>query len=581
MSFKAVRSPVAVLLAFAFLMALFPASYAGSASGPAQSGTRPRRGKNGAEDKDSSRQTAEPTTSESKPSTQESQPAPPRVLPPGDRAESTVAVGRERSQERSASPVGELVNSPQSPQSRSGKRPEPPPFDRPSASSRRSDSSTEPNSGANQPATSAQGRSGPTQPSSERDAPTSNSDRASSERGRNSEPVLGRPADSRNPSRTPDSTDPERGRSNKPSLHRPSDPQDSAGVPTPRSSTPQSDGGPAANEQSEVIKLDSTLVNIPILVSDRSGRYVPQLSKRDFTLYEDGIQQEVAFFGSEEVPFNVALVLDMSPSVQGSNEDIQDAAIEFVRQLRPDDRVMIVSFDRRVHFLTNFTNNRRTLETAIRSTSTGSGTSVYDAVYEVVDRLRQVDGRKALILFSDGEDTTSNRASYDESIDIVTESDVLVYGLRYPGSGTNVRVNPWPRSPIPQIPFPIPFPWPWPRRRGHFTNYLPQANFGGAPPTSSSSAVQNWPRRGSRDYMTDVAAAGGGPVYDAEKIGDLSRLASRIADELRHVYVISYYPTNSLSNGGFRTIRIRVKGRDELAVRHRRGYNARDVKRGT
>ena len=81
--------------------------------------------------------------------------------------------------------------------------------------------------------------------------------------------------------------------------------------------------------------------------------------------------------------------------------------------------------------------------------------------------------------------------------------------------------------------------------------------------------------------MTDVATAGGGPVYDAEKIGDLSRLASRIADELRHVYVISYYPTNSLSNGGFRTLRVRVKGRDELAVRHRRGYNARDVKRGT
>jgi len=196
----------------------------------------------------------------------------------------------------------------------------------------------------------------------------------------------------------------------------------------------------------------------------------------------------------------------------------------------------------------------------------------------VVARLRQVDGRKALILFSDGEDTTSNKASYDESIDAVTESDILVYGLRYPGAGSNVRVNPWPRSPIPQIPFPIPFPWPWPRRRGgHFTNQLAPSSYGNA---ASANTVQSWPRR-SRDYMTDVATAGGGPVYDAEKIGDLSRLAGRIADELRHVYVISYYPTNSLSNGGFRTIRIRVKGRDELAVRHRRGYNARDVKRGT
>ncbi len=577
MSFKPVRSPVAVLLVFVFLMALFPASYAGSESDPAaQTGTRPRRGKNGVDDKDSARQGTESMPSESKQSRQETQAGPTRTPTVDDRSESTVAGDRQdRSQERSASAVDEPANARQS-----GKRPEPPPFDRPTASSNRSDSSIE--QIRNQSGTSARQQSGTPQTRRDDDASSSTSagaDRASSERGRSSEPVLGRPADSRNPSRTPDSAYPERGRSNKPSLHRPSDPQDDGGVPTPRSSEkPQSERGPAPSDQNEVIKLDATLVNIPILVSDRSGRYVPQLSKKDFILYEDGIQQEVAFFGSEEVPFNVALVLDMSPSVQGSNSDIQDAAIEFVRQLRPDDRVMIVSFDRRVHFLTDFTNNRRALESAIRSTSTGSGTSVYDAVYEVVDRLRQIDGRKALILFSDGEDTTSNRASYDESIDVVTESDVLVYGLRYPGTGTNVRVNPWPRSPIPQIPFPIPFPWPWPRRRGHFTNYMPPpANYGSA---SSPGAAQNWPRRSSRDYMTDVATAGGGPVYDAEKIGDLSRLAGRIADELRHVYVISYYPTNSLSNGGFRTLRVRVKGRDELAVRHRRGYNARDVKRG-
>ena len=316
-------------------------------------------------------------------------------------------------------------------------------------------------------------------------------------------------------------------------------------------------------------------------MSDRSGRYVPQLSARDFILYEDGAQQEVAFFGREEVPFNVAVVLDMSPSVQGSSDDIHDAAIEFVRQLRPDDKVMVVSFDRRVRFLTDLTNNRRMLESAIRSTSTGSGTSVYDAVYEVVERLRGIDGRKALILFSDGEDTTSSRASYDEAIDIVTESDVLVYGLRYPGTGTNIHVNPWPRNPIPQIPFPLPFPWPWPRRRrGTFTNYSPPTNPSNVARTTGTASTQNWPRRG-RDFMTDVTAAGGGPVYDADQISDLSRLANRIAEELRHVYVISYYPTNSLSNGGFRTIRVRVRGRDELAVRHRRGYNAREVRRGT
>jgi hypothetical protein len=325
------------------------------------------------------------------------------------------------------------------------------------------------------------------------------------------------------------------------------------------------------------VKLESTLVNMPLLVSDRSGRYIPQLSARDFALYEDGVQQTIASFGTEEVPFSVALLLDVSPSVQGNIDSIQDAAIAFVRQLRDQDRVMIVSFDRQVHYLSDFTSDRRELEWAIRRANTGSGTSVYDAVFEVVQRkLRNIDGRKALILFSDGEDTTSGRASYDDAIDIVTESDVLVYGLRYPGNGGRggVRVDPWPRSPIPGIQLPFPFPWPFPRRRrGPFTfsNLTPSGNNAGTP-----TSPQSWPRRrgGGGDFMADITAAGGGPVYDAERISDMSRVAYRIAEELRHVYVISYYPTNPLSNGGYRSVRVSVKGRDDIAIRHRRGYQA-------
>jgi VWFA-related protein len=345
----------------------------------------------------------------------------------------------------------------------------------------------------------------------------------------------------------------------------------------PRSGSSQTDPSQRQPAEDEAIRLESTLVNLPLLVSDRSGRFIPQLTRKDFLLYEDGVQQQVASFASEEVPFSVALLLDVSPSVQGNIQNIQEAALAFVRQLRARDRVMVVSFDRRARYLTDFTSDRRRLESAILSISTGSGTSVYDAVYETVEqRLKDVEGRKALILFSDGEDTTSSRASYDDAVNIVTESDVLVYGLRYPGSGgANIRINPWPRFPGPQTqPFPLPFPWPFPqprRRRGPFTAD-PNAD------PSTSNAVPQWSRRGRRggDFMADIAAAGGGPVYDAENIGDLTRLATRIADELRHVYVISYYPTNPLSNGGYRSIRVSVKGRDEIAVRHRRGYNARD-----
>jgi Ca-activated chloride channel family protein len=431
----------------------------------------------------------------------------------------------------------------QSPQG-SRRRPTPPPFDRPPLVTDRSAQDSQP---AGAP------------PSSE-------------------PPVLHRPpaTDSRNPSSA--ST------GQPPVLRRPSDSREQSSQPPQNTQERQNAGQHSGANQvpgddDQVIKLESTLVNIPLLVSDRSGRYVPQLNKDDFVLYEDGTQQEIASFGSEEVPFSVALLLDVSPSVEGNIEGIQDAALAFVRQLRPQDRVMVVSFDRQPHFLTDLTSDRRQLEWAIRSISTGSGTSVYDAIYETVSRrMRNIEGRKALLLFSDGEDTTSSQASYDDAINIVSESDVLVYGLRYPGtSGGNIHINPWPRSPIPNFPLPLPWPWPFPRRRrGPFT--LTNLGGNGHVMNAAATAAQSRNRRrGNGDFMADITAAGGGPVYDAERIGDLSRLANKIAEELRHVYVLSYYPSNPLSNGGYRSVRVRVKNRDDIAVRHRRGYNARDA----
>jgi hypothetical protein len=335
--------------------------------------------------------------------------------------------------------------------------------------------------------------------------------------------------------------------------------------------------GQQSGSKDETIRLDATLVNLPLLVSDRSGRFIPQLSKNDFEVYEDGVKQEIAFFGNEEVPFNVALLLDVSPSVSNSLEEIQEAAIAFVKQLRAEDRVMIVAFDRNVRFLTDFTNDRYVLERAIENTRTGNGTSVYEAVYDTVaNRLRHVQGRKALILLSDGEDTTSRSVGYEEAINVVTESDVLVYGLRFPDTGGYGHQNGPYNYPRNRLPWPIPrnpFPFPWP----HFSGPDP------SPDPASGNAGQWGQRSGrnsshGRDFMADVAEAGGGPVYDAKTVRDMPRLARQIADELRHVYVASYYPTNSLSNGGYRSIRVRVKGRDDIAVRHRRGYDAAEVR---
>jgi len=234
-------------------------------------------------------------------------------------------------------------------------------------------------------------------------------------------------------------------------MRRPTDDQGQSESAQPQQRSQES-GQQSGGSKDETIRLDATLVNLPLLVSDRSGRFIPQLSKRDFEIYEDGVKQEIAFFGNEEVPFNVALLLDVSPSVSNSLDDIHEAAIAFVRQMRPEDRIMIVAFDRNVRFLTDFTNDRYVLERAIENTRTGNGTSVYEAVYDTVaNRLRHVQGRKALILLSDGEDTTSRSAGYDETINIVTQFDGLVYGLRFPYTGGYAQHGPWsyPRNRMP------------------------------------------------------------------------------------------------------------------------------------
>lgn len=606
MSLRAVRSSLAAVVTTALLITLLPPTLAQSGTTQAQSTTqRARRGKNGEPAKapdsqdSASDENANPDSNQG--NSESSRPA-------LSNKSSTSQQPSKSSQTSPETPAQPAAQSKEDPLRSSG---EPrhernaPPFDRPplrsqghrvetsrdvNPDSRPQTSSQRPSYSSNEPARQGDSRQYPQYP---RDGSTSTgadsgaaadpsatgTDPARNNRSGGGPPVLRRPADSRNDGATQTSRPPVLRR---PSDSQPSEENGSQDVKAGRPYPGQQGGGTQQQQsgEDEVVKLESTLVSIPLLVSDRSGRYIPQLRANDFLLYEDGVQQKIESFGSEEVPFSVVLLLDVSPSVSGSIKEIQDAAIAFVHQLRSQDRVMVVSFDRNIHYLSEFTSDRRELEWAIRRANMGGGTSVYDAVYETVDRkLRNIEGRKALILFSDGDDTTSSRASYDDAVNLVSESDVLVYGLRYPGSGGGGGGGgrggiQWPRNQIPRLPFPFPFPWPTPRRRGPFniTGSTPSANGSG-----TSAAVQSWPRRrgGGGDFMKDITAAGGGPVYDAERISDMSTVANKIAEELRHVYVISYYPTNPLSKGGYRKVRVSVRNRDDIAVRHRPGYNAR------
>lgn len=205
-------------------------------------------------------------------------------------------------------------------------------------------------------------------------------------------------------------------------------------TPAPNSKTkPATEPEPPATLPTDVetIKIDTEVVSVPVIASDRNDIYVPDLIKDDFTLYEDGIKQEIVFFAPVKEPFNVVLMLDTSGSTQEKLRRIQSAAKEFVTQLQPQDRIALLSFDDQIHDLSPFTNDRAALRAAIDRTQSGKSTKMYDAMKYALNLLSRIKGRKAIVLFSDGVDSYSDATTYDDNIAQLEESGVIVYPIRY------------------------------------------------------------------------------------------------------------------------------------------------------
>jgi VWFA-related protein len=338
---------------------------------------------------------------------------------------------------------------------------------------------------------------------------------------------------------------------------------------------PLADNTPVTVDDTGTIKMDTALVTIPASVIDRDGKFVPFLKKRDFRLYEDGIEQDIENLTSVETPFHLALVIDTSNSTMFRLEDIQDAAFAFVKQLREDDQVMIASFDGKVCFHCDFTNDYEALRLAIYETRTGGSTKLYEAVDKVVDRLSQVEGRKAVVLFTDGVDTASRRANYQNTINKVEESGALVYPIRYDteneqqgGAVPSANPNPWP------WPNPSPSPYPPNRRKWPFdklvSSMFPQ--WPSRAPSGGAGTSSGEYRKGAR-YLQELADRSGGRLYQADTLYNLSQAFSNIAEELRHQYSLSYYPTNSRKDGAYRRVKVRLE-KPGMIVRAREGYRA-------
>ncbi len=318
-------------------------------------------------------------------------------------------------------------------------------------------------------------------------------------------------------------------------------------------------------EDDEIIKIETNFVTLPVTVLDRQGRFISGLTQNQFQIFDNGIQQKVEYFASVEKPFTVVLMIDVSPSTQYKIYEIQDAAIAFVEQLRADDKVMVVAFDRDLTILSQPTNSRLQLRNAIRRANFGEGTSLYDSVDKVINRhLRNIEGRKAIVLFTDGVDTTSKRGNYQTTLRNAEESDALIYPIRYDTLGQYAQTG-YPSGGSRRMP----------RNSGGgiLGNILGAILTGGdiSIGNSGGGAGQS-PEEYARGkvYLESLARNSGGRKFEATTTYNLDAAFRSIAEELRRQYSLGYYPETG-TKGERRQIRVRVK-RPNLVVRTKQSY---------
>lgn len=294
------------------------------------------------------------------------------------------------------------------------------------------------------------------------------------------------------------------------------------------------------------IKIDSFLVNLPMVVSDKQNRYISNLKQEDFTVYENDVEQQITFFSSDLAPCQIVILIDCSGSTDATIDSIKQSGRDFIKNLRDQDQAMVITFSDILTITQQLTSDKTKLTYAINSISAGGSTKIYDSVYIVAkDILSKITGRKAFILLTDGQDTTSGRSPRD-AVDQLVESGALAYVVQYPTSSTSNSIilsassDAYidPRQPINQA----------------IDDYFP-TNTG---------------------FLTQITEVTGGRFYKSD-IGNLSVPISKILDELHNVYVIGYYPSNPIEKQGYRKIKVKPRKDLPVAIHYRTGYDAARV----
>lgn len=320
------------------------------------------------------------------------------------------------------------------------------------------------------------------------------------------------------------------------------------GLGSNKKSAPAPAAIPIAGEtqdDGETLRVETNLVTIPVSVFDRNGLYIPGLRRTDFKIFEDGLEQEIAYFGTSDKPFTVVLVIDVSPSTAFRIEDIRNAAKAFVDQLQAQDSVAVIDFDHNVRVTTEATRDRMRIFKAIDKADFGNGTSLYNAVDEALRKqLSKIEGRKAVVLFTDGVDTTSRKNNYDSTLNYAEEADTLIFPIYYNTYLDNKRAN---------------------GGLGGGGIFGGGAAIYGAGITAEEYAV-------GRRYLDELSDATGGRVFRPESTpGGLTAAFEGIAEELRRQYNIGFVPSEESKAGQRKNIRVRVN-RPNLVIRARDSY---------
>jgi VWFA-related protein len=248
-------------------------------------------------------------------------------------------------------------------------------------------------------------------------------------------------------------------------------------------------------------------------------------------------------------PFTVALLLDMSYSTIFKLSEIQAAALLFIAQLKPNDKVTVIAFDEKPRVLCQPTTDRRVLKLAIEAAKTGSGTSVFDSLDIALNKqLGGIAGRKAIVMLSDGVDTASAKSSKKEIVRLIEEDDVLVYPLRY-DTYDDVRKNRRKDAQIRYDEDDRPYIFEEPPKRGEREIDYTEA----------------------REFLDTLAGSSGGRVFKVSSTTNLNIAFTRIAEELRKTYSLGYYPTEERQSGVTYTLKVRIY-RPNLNIRTRETF---------